>query len=395
MSRTFTVGLALLLSAAGIGIALFMDSTLGRFMMIAAMPAPDHSFNASHAEDAPDYSLASNWLAHSEIVDNTDWKAEGEQAALNAGETAYVFFIHPTAFLGNDHWMGSLDKTTATEENRQWTMANQASAFNRCCEVFAPYYREVSITTYFESDLDTIAPVIDFAYRDVKRAFESFLQNIPENTPFIIASHSQGTLHGQRLLQQVIDGSPLSQRLVAAYLIGGTVQQRLFLSHYQNVDICRTATDLQCVIAFDTWRAGVETEGSVPNWIGDHYVRTNDPWVCVNPLSWEYNQEAVNARENPGSMPAQNEYNLYSFGRDAPVGLTWGAPARSVQGIASAQCVDGVLRTEEVEPGPFDGLSWGGNYHSLDYALYYDSIAQNASERVNAWWSQKRLSAQN
>ena len=187
MSRTFTVGLALLLSAAGIGIALFMDSTLGRFMMIAAMPAPDHSFNASHAEDAPDYSLASSWLAHSEIVDNTDWKAEGEQAALNAVETAYVFFIHPTAFLGNDHWMGSLDKTTATEENRQWTMANQASA----------------------------------------------------------------------------------------------------------------------------------------------------------------------------------------------------------------QCVDGVLRTEEVEPGPFDGLSWGGNYHSLDYALYYDSIAQNASERVRAWWSQKRLSAQN
>jgi len=233
MSRTFTVGLALLLSAAGIGIALFMDSTLGRFMMIAAMPAPDHSFNASHAEDAPDYSLASSWLAHSEIADNTDWKAEGEQAALNAVETAYVFLIHPTAFLGNDHWMG------------------------------------------------------------------------------------------------------------------------------------------------------------------DDYVRTADPWVCVNPLSWEYNQKAVSARENPGSMPAQNEYTLFSFGRDETVGLTWGVPEGSVQGIASAQCVDGVLRTEEVEPGPFDGLSWGGNYHSLDYALYYDSIAQNASECMRAWWSQKRLSAQN
>ncbi|MEH6592861.1 MAG: DUF3089 domain-containing protein, partial [Halioglobus sp.] len=56
------------------------------------------------------------------------------------------------------------------------------------------------------------APAIDFAYRDVARAFQSFLQQIPDNSPFIIASHSQGTLHGQRLLQQEIDGSTLRQR---------------------------------------------------------------------------------------------------------------------------------------------------------------------------------------
>jgi hypothetical protein len=394
MSRTSAVSIALLILVGGMGSAFFLDSTLGRFMLIAVMPGPDHPFTTSHAQDAPDYSLASNWLAHSEIVDNTDWKSEGEQAPLKADDSAYVFFIHPTAFLGNNHWIGSLDKDSATEENRQWTIANQASAFNRCCEVFAPYYREVSISTYFQSDLDIIAPVIDFAYRDVERAFESFLQNIPENAPFIIASHSQGTLHGQRLLQQIIDGNPLSQRLVAAYLVGGTVQERLFSSQYKDIGICRTATDVHCAIAFDTWRLGVQTENSVPNWFGDRYVRTDDRWLCVNPLSWEYNEEAVSAGQNPGSRPAQNEYNLYSFGGDVPVGLTWEAPESSVQGLASAQCVDGVLRAEDVEPGPFDGQSWGGNYHSLEYALYYDSIRDNAQQRVTAWWSEQRLTEQ-
>ena len=389
MSSAIRISIAVLLVSMTGAIFYSKDSMLGRFLILAAMPGPDHPVTTSHAQKAPDYSHKSSWLAHPETEDNADFIPGGGRAVPHNENPGYVFFIHPTAYLSNEHWIGTLDKNTATEENRQWIMANQASAYNGCCEVYAPYYRELSIAAYFEIDLGVTSPAIDFAYHDVARAFQSFLQQIPEDSPFIIASHSQGTLHGQRLLQQVIDGSELSQRLVTAFLIGGTVHEHLFSTHYKNIHVCETASDLHCVIAFDTWREDAQPDNSVPNWEGDRYIRNDDRWLCVNPLSWNYDDQMVSAQENPGSLPIHNQYNLYSLGGDVPVGLTWGPLDTPKKNIASARCKDGVLQTNGVETGPFEGQSWAGNYHSLDYALYYQSIRENAQYRVATWWSQQ------
>ena len=59
----------------------------------------------------------------------------------------------------------------------------------------------------------------DLAYTDVKAAFTSFLETIGSR-PFILASHSQGSLHATRLLLDALDGTPAASRCVAAYLIG-------------------------------------------------------------------------------------------------------------------------------------------------------------------------------
>lgn len=394
MNKPIKIGVAVLALICTAAVFYLKDSMIGQFLMIASMPGPDHSFTASHASEALDYSLESSWIAHPNVVDNADWTPEGDRLASNDGNQAYVFFIHPTAYLGNEHWNGTFDRNTATEENRQFAVTNQATAYNGCCRVYSPYYREVSISAYFETDLNISEKAIDFAYRDVARAFERFLQEIPAGSPFILASHSQGTLHGQRLLQQVIDATALRERLVAAYLVGGTIHEHLFSSHYKSIGICQTATDLHCAIGFDSWRLGVQPDSSVPNWTGDRYERNDDRWLCVNPLSWKYDQEPVSALENPGSVPIQNDYILYSYGGDVPAGLTWGPLDSPIPGIASAQCSDGILRTNNQDGGPFDGKSWGGNYHSLDYALFYESIRENVKLRVNTWWDQQRSRSQ-
>ena len=360
-------------------------STMVQFVMIAVMPGPDHVFDIAHTSIPPDYSLQSSWLAHPESADNADWSFKDGDADTPETAQAYVFFIHPTAYLGSEHWNGTLKTDTATEENRQWIMVNQATVFNGCCQIYAPYYREASIHTYFESDLHNTSKALDLAYQDVERAFERFLQFIPLGSPFIIASHSQGTVHGQRLLQQVIDGGLLERRLVAAYLVGGTVHEDLFSTHYKTVGICKSAMDIHCVNAWDTWRYDVQPENSVPNWAGNKYVRTSSRWLCINPLSWRHDEEKRLRVDNPGSMPIQNKYNLYSFGGDVPVGHSWGPLDNPVPGIASAWCVSGVLRTNDVDNGIFEGHSWAGNYHSLDYALYYQSIRENVQVRINSW----------
>ncbi|MEL4881666.1 DUF3089 domain-containing protein, partial [Shewanella algae] len=81
------------------------------------------------------------------------------------------------------------------------TILFQASIFNAAGRVFAPYYRQAHISSYYPiSQLDSIAAKasFDLAYSDIKKAFENFLQLWNEGRPIIIASHSQGTTHAKR-----------------------------------------------------------------------------------------------------------------------------------------------------------------------------------------------------
>ncbi|NNC99393.1 MAG: hypothetical protein HKN85_04350, partial [Gammaproteobacteria bacterium] len=62
--------------------------------------APDHPFTAGHATPAPNYAETANWLAHPDVADNADWAPAGFPAIKSDVANAYVFFIHPTAYLG-------------------------------------------------------------------------------------------------------------------------------------------------------------------------------------------------------------------------------------------------------------------------------------------------------
>ena len=81
-------------------------------------------------------------------------------------------------------------------------LANQASQFNGCCNVYAPRYREASIFAYLKGDAKLREQVLGFAYKDVARAFDYFIENYNGGRPFILASHSQGTHHGERLIKR-------------------------------------------------------------------------------------------------------------------------------------------------------------------------------------------------
>jgi hypothetical protein len=59
---------------------------------------------------------------------------------------------------------------------------------------------------------------LDLAYSDIREAFAYYLENFNNNKPFIIASHSQGTVHAKRIISEFIDGKELQNKLIAAYL---------------------------------------------------------------------------------------------------------------------------------------------------------------------------------
>ena len=48
----------------------------------------------------------------------------------------------------------------------------------------------------------------EIAYTDIKAAFQYYLSRYNNKQPIIIASHSQGTKHAARLLQEFFDNKP-------------------------------------------------------------------------------------------------------------------------------------------------------------------------------------------
>jgi hypothetical protein len=159
---------------------------------------PELPFDPAEAVQPPDYALEENWAALPTRQGLEDRIPVGiSDPDMQGRAPVDVFFIHPTGYLKGNSWTFSMDINTSTEENTQWTLANQASSYNGCCNVYAPRYRQANIFSYRNGD-DVREQVLAFAYQDVNRAFDYFLAEYSQGRPFIIASHSQGTHHGAR-----------------------------------------------------------------------------------------------------------------------------------------------------------------------------------------------------
>ena len=356
-------------------LGLYWSGYGGQLAMSAflAANAPAGDFDPTLAAPAPDYSDPGNWAALPFVLDPADLVPAGVDR--HSGDRQVdTFFIHPTGFLNAASWTSPMNRVSATEENTLWMMANQASAYNGCCDVYAPRYREVNIFAYF-GDEKVRDEVLAFAYEDVLSAFEYFLEHYSKGRPFVIASHSQGTHHALRLLSEKIDGTRLLDRMVAAYLIGGViipVSPKWFAS-MSDITPCERADDLHCVVHWDTLPEGAEP------------MKRSATSLCTNPLSWRVNEEMAPAALNEGAVVPEGTYNT-AFGSedDAPTHQMFEALDAPQPGQTWAQCRDGSLFARDQTGTGFQAMGSDqlGTYHGLDYALFYMNIRNNAQLRV-------------
>jgi len=358
--------IAIILSVSGLGGRLL-------FMAFNAYNKPSGTFDPADAVAAPDYSEVENWAALPTTSDYADLAPKGIPVGTQGEFPVDVFFIHPTGFLTSGSWTSPMDVDSGTEENTHLMMANQASAFNGCCNVYAPRYRQANIFAYF-GEAEERDRVLGFAYQDVRRAFDYFINHYNQNRPFIIASHSQGTHHATRLLEDVIDPSDLHKRMVAAYLIGSTsipVSPSWF-DAMSNIKPCSQEDDLHCVIHWDSKPEGAPA-----------YERP-EPSLCTNPLSWRTDEEIADASLNEGALPRAGKRNdAIGKAPDTPSNQKVTALKQPISALTSAQCKGGTLYVgEPISPGfKVDRL---GTYHLLDYSLFYMNIHNNAKLRAQS-----------
>jgi len=191
------------------------------------------SFHDSPIPPLPDYSNVAHWASLPGKADAADSIPKKTTLSdLQTRAKADVFFIYPTIFTGKPNnpyrWNADVNDEKLNLEIQNGTILNQASVFNGSCRIYAPYYRQAHLFAFYTDYPEEGKKALELAYQDVKSAFIYYLDHYNQGRPIVIASHSQGSYHAERLLKDFFDGKELRERLVAAYLIGRAIKPDAF-----------------------------------------------------------------------------------------------------------------------------------------------------------------------
>src|SRR5690348_12459186 len=218
----------------------------GGSFLLRSEGTPKGHFVAAKAGSGPDYTLSKNWVARPGVGnDPSRWLPDG-MAPDRTGNAA-IFYIHPTTYLYTDRWNAPLEPGGDTEFRTRLFVQSQASAFNAAGRVWAPRYRQAAFGAFLLNSRDA-KEALDLAYSDVAAAFDQFLKEAGDR-PIILAGHSQGALHLERLLREKVAGKPVARRVVAAYVVGWPISTIADLP-LLGLPACRTDQQTGCILSW-------------------------------------------------------------------------------------------------------------------------------------------------
>lgn len=343
-------------------IGVLLSLSLSSCIVSSRYGKPDIRFAESPVPPAPDYTRLENWAAHPDKKDNADL-TPGDSLTAVTNAPVDVFWIHPTIYTYTPNtpyqWNADVNDTRLNRKVDNSTIKLQASAFNGAGNIYAPRYRQAHLYTFMTPFREDHEGALDLAYQDVKAAFVYYLEHWNQGRPFIIASHSQGTRHAVRLLQEMIDGKDLQRQLVAAYIVGYPTLRTEFTS----LPVCQSEEQTKCLISWSTYAYDYVPGNGI-------YARAEDRRniILVNPLHWKTTTEPAPASLNSGGL-------LRSMKKTYP-------------GICDAEIHDGLLWAHPPQfPGSFL-IRRVKNYHTGDYNLFYMNVRRNAALRSAAFLRQ-------
>ena len=178
------------------------------------------------------------------------------------------FYVYPTISL-DDAPNADMDPAEGEEI---YTVYNQAARFGSVCEVYAPIYRQRTLTwltsrlgggegateSTAAGDQPSEEEIRALAYDDVVAAFDAYLAGVPEDRGFVLLGHSQGAGILRQLLAEEIETDPaLHDRLVSALLLGTSVSVppgEAVGSDLPGTPLCRAVDETGCVVTYASFR---------------------------------------------------------------------------------------------------------------------------------------------
>lgn len=172
----------------------------------------------------------------------------------------------------------------------------QASRFSQVCRVYAPVYRQITLSALSHPARITLADAL-IAYDSVLTAFQDYLAHYNEGRGIVFIGHSQGASILIKLLKEQVDTKPaLRRKLVSALLLGGNVtvrKGRTTGGDFKHIPLCGSSTQTGCVVAYSSFTAkppsnsqfGRTSSDAGVGLLAPHNVSSDIAIACVNPAA--------------------------------------------------------------------------------------------------------------
>lgn len=301
--------------------------------------------------------------------ERTELPTPSENSSGDAGVPNFAtFFIHPTSYLSSDSWNAPIGDAEA-ERVAAIYVRGMASPFNASSEIWAPRYRQATMGAFL-TDAPEGDQAIDAAYADVLEAFGYFVESLDDDMPIVLAGHSQGSLHLLRLLREEVAGTPLAERMVAAYVIGWPISVTHDIPEL-GFPACATPAQTGCVLSWSSFAEPADPSAVIEtyaNSIGlDGELRGTSEILCTNPLTGSFGG-AAEATENLGTLVPDDSMSTGEL----------------VRGLVPARCDERGLLLIGAPPEMGTYVLPGNNYHVYDIPLFWANTQADVARRVIA-----------
>ncbi len=310
----------------------------------------DNKIDGENTETALDFSEKANWVSFPSTTKNVD-----------------VFYLYPTV---SSNASGNMD--IANEEERalaKGIFMAQASVFEEDCNLFAPFYRQLTTAAKPETPTTQPSEMKEFVLglTDVLDAFDYYIEHLNQGRPFFIAGHSQGSMMVLELLKERFgNNEALRKQLIAAYAIGSTVTQSDLDA--SGLKAAKGADDFGVIISFNTQS---RTSAGGPMLLPGA--------ICINPLNWKTDSTKAPASENLGARFYNNDTG--EFLREEKSYCDAQINTKTAALLTTLPEAD----VETLVFGPYKE----GVYHRYDYAFWYRNLQENVGVRVDAFLKQE------
>jgi len=393
--------------------------TIGTFLfvsLLAILSTPGFAQTPAPQPSAPaknDYSKPDTWICLpgrqdacavdlSTTVIAPDGKTSVQMFTPNPNASIDCFYVYPTV---SDQ--STLNSDMSLDPAEKGVVRSQFALFGSQCRLYAPLYRQVTLTAIRELFTGGLSPEESahshaLAYNDVLDAFHYYLDHYNKGRGFVLIGHSQGSNVLLHLIHNEIDGKPVQSRLVSAILLGTDLpvpKGKEVGGVFQHIPLCRAATQTGCVITYVSFRA---TPPPPPNTRFGAVAEADMMAGCTNPAALSGGSGALHAY-----LPSNDSGYIVQDVSEQPAWLTPSVPINtpfvSLPGLLSAECVTSgrlsyLAITIHDSPGPrthdiggdlvVDGMplpDWG--LHLIDVNLALGNLVDIISQQSKSYAS--------
>tara|TARA_Y100000816_G_scaffold290135_1_gene278111 strand:- start:1187 stop:2251 length:1065 start_codon:yes stop_codon:yes gene_type:complete len=324
-----------------------------------------------------------------------------------------VFYVYPTVYYGGyngNFWNSNPESNDHQNRVDALALKNQASVFSGLTNVYTPLYRqlfydglvyhntnelltEIALDPKLKNNFTYYKDLIyssksleyfsyennklrsyakesfDLAYNDIKRAFLTYLEQENNGKQIIIASHSQGTLHAARLIDEVIlPNKNLKDKLILAYLIGMPVS-----GNFKDFPVCEDPLQLNC---FMSWN----THGN------NYYPYDNEVYkkvVANNPITFSSDKNVSSLELHKGVL-MPNFFQMFKYQvLNRPIGPLKLKNDNKIK----AQSSKGSLQLVELNI-PWIKIFEKESFHAGDFNFFWLNIRENLFFRLSNYFNE-------